>query len=307
MAGFFNDIVHAINIDLSGQFPPAATLVSNGQMLIGSTTPNAGGTNVNVGTITSPLGTLNISYSSPNITIDLAGSGTAVQRVGVDTGVNPISPVGGVINISGSTTGLQFNGVGNSANLTGTLVVANGGTGRASATAYMPLVGGTTTTAAQQSVSAGTTAGQVLAYQGASSVPTFASAILGSVTGTLPGAGFMGQNVNSTYSSVSIGTSVAQIATISITAGNWLISANIEINGGANTSMTAAISGTTASLTPIIGGGATQVPTSATIATTMTFPGLPYSTSSTVSIYLNASCGASSNTVQGILTATRIG
>ena len=56
----------------------------------------------------------------------------------------------------------------------GTAVVAGGGTGDTSFTAYAPVCGGTTTTAALQSASTGiSTSGYVLTSNGASSLPTF--------------------------------------------------------------------------------------------------------------------------------------
>jgi len=97
----------------------------------------------------------------------------------------------GVTSFSAGTTGLTPNTATTGAiTLAGTLNVANGGTGRTSATAYMPIVGGTTTTGAQQSVVAGTTNGQALLFQGASAVPTFGAINLAGgtniVTGALP-------------------------------------------------------------------------------------------------------------------------
>lgn len=71
-----------------------------------------------------------------------------------------------------------------------TIAVANGGSGRVSNTAYMPIVGGTTTTGAHQSVATGAATGQALTYQGASAVPAFAAINLAGgtniVTGALP-------------------------------------------------------------------------------------------------------------------------
>lgn len=56
------------------------------------------------------------------------------------------------------------------------MLVKQGGTGIASATAYAPIVGGTTTTGAFQSASTGfSTAGYVLTSTGSSSLPTFQS------------------------------------------------------------------------------------------------------------------------------------
>lgn len=69
--------------------------------------------------------------------------------------------------------------------LTTALTVAQGGSGRASHTAYAVLVGGTTTTAAQQSIASVGTAGQVLTSNGAGALPTMqdASGGVGGSTG----------------------------------------------------------------------------------------------------------------------------
>jgi len=58
----------------------------------------------------------------------------------------------------------------------GTLPVANGGTGATSATAYAVQCGGTTSTGAYQSVASVGTAGQVLTSNGAAALPTFQTA-----------------------------------------------------------------------------------------------------------------------------------
>jgi len=63
-----------------------------------------------------------------------------------------------------------------SAGLVNASPVANGGTGRASQTAYAVLCGGTTTTAAQQSIASVGTTGQVLTSNGAGALPTFQAA-----------------------------------------------------------------------------------------------------------------------------------
>jgi len=62
------------------------------------------------------------------------------------------------------------------AGTTGTLTVARGGTGRTSHTAYGVICGGTTTTAAQQSIASVGTSGQVLTSNGAAALPTFQDA-----------------------------------------------------------------------------------------------------------------------------------
>lgn len=123
---------------------------------------------------------------------------------------------------------------------TGTLAVDRGGSGRASATAYMPLAGGTTTTGAHQSVAAGTTTGQPLTYQGAAALPTFAALNLAGganvVTGTLPvGNGGTGQSSyvngelligNSTGNTLTKAT-LTQGSGINITNGNGSITISV--------------------------------------------------------------------------------
>jgi hypothetical protein len=60
--------------------------------------------------------------------------------------------------------------------VTGTLSVANGGTGATSQTSYAVLAGGTTSTGAYQSIASVGTSGQILTSNGASALPTFQTA-----------------------------------------------------------------------------------------------------------------------------------
>jgi hypothetical protein len=60
--------------------------------------------------------------------------------------------------------------------VTGTLPVANGGTGRTTNTAYAVICGGTTTGGVEQSIASVGTAGQVLTSNGAGALPTFQAA-----------------------------------------------------------------------------------------------------------------------------------
>ncbi len=63
-------VFFADNIDFSGGFPPSAKVVSNGQLLIGSTAlPH-----IQVGTLSSPDSSITIGYSSPNITLAVNAS-----------------------------------------------------------------------------------------------------------------------------------------------------------------------------------------------------------------------------------------
>lgn len=91
MAGFENDLMFALNADFTqadNQAPAESNgLVTNGQMWIGTTTANAGGTHINVGTITSPDASVTVGYSSPNITLQVAGgSGSGISTIAGDSG-----------------------------------------------------------------------------------------------------------------------------------------------------------------------------------------------------------------------------
>ncbi len=68
-----------------------------------------------------------------------------------------------------TTLGTIVTGVWNAS----TIATSYGGSGRTSATAYTPLIGGTTSTAAHQSMTSSSTAGQLVASGGASAVPVW--------------------------------------------------------------------------------------------------------------------------------------
>jgi len=78
-------------------------MTTNAQLWIGATAAP----HVKLGTLTSPLGTITIGYSSPNITLDLAGGSTGIDSVAVDAntapGTNPVLPtVAGLITVTGA-------------------------------------------------------------------------------------------------------------------------------------------------------------------------------------------------------------
>lgn len=79
----------------------------------------------------------------------------------------------------------------------GTAVVAGGGTGKTSTTAYAVLCGGTTTTAALQSIASVGTSGQVLTSNGAGALPTFQNPQ--TTTSWTPGVAFAGATTGITY------------------------------------------------------------------------------------------------------------
>lgn len=72
--GFMNGVLVGPNADFHTTNPFQANinngLITNGDLWIGSTALNAGGTHINVGTLTSPNGSIAIGYSSPNITLE---------------------------------------------------------------------------------------------------------------------------------------------------------------------------------------------------------------------------------------------
>jgi len=77
---------------------------------------------------------------------------------------------------TGGTSGLSFSGSGTTETLSGTLVVANGGTGNTTFTPYSVITAGTTATGAFGNVSGVGTLGQILTSQGATALPQWANA-----------------------------------------------------------------------------------------------------------------------------------
>ena len=78
-------------------------MTTNAQLWIGATAAP----HVKLGTLTSPGGTITIGYSSPNITLDLAGGTTAIDSIDVDAstppGTDPVVPtVAGLITVTGA-------------------------------------------------------------------------------------------------------------------------------------------------------------------------------------------------------------
>lgn len=150
---------------------------TNVQVLHGGTTPFMAGVNlltdvINIlpvtsggtGTATPTLtagANISITGTWPNQTIAATGVVTSITGSGGTTGLTltVTSPF--------TTPTLTLGGIAN---------VTAGGTGLASLTPYMPIVGGTTSTGNVQSVSNAASVGQVLTYQGASTVPIWTNA-----------------------------------------------------------------------------------------------------------------------------------
>jgi hypothetical protein len=106
------DLVFCHNADFSGNLNPLMLngLQLNGQLWIGATIANAGGTHINVGTLTSPLGTLSIGYSGGNITLDTMGGSSAIEKIKGNDGVSELPDGSGTFNFLTANTTVKFAG-----------------------------------------------------------------------------------------------------------------------------------------------------------------------------------------------------
>ncbi len=160
-----------------------------------STTETLGGT-----LVVSNGGTGATSFTNHGVMLGQGTSALGVTAVGTTgqvltgvTGSNPVwaSPAASSISITGDTggaltgnsftftggtTGLTFAGSGSTETLGGALVVAHGGTGNTTFTAYSVVCAGTTATGVFQNVSGVGSAGQVLTSNGAGALPTWQAA-----------------------------------------------------------------------------------------------------------------------------------
>lgn len=102
MSGFDNDVVYSNNADFSrrgsGGGSEVNGLQTDGELWIGTTSTNIGGTHIDVGVLTSPGSTVSIGYSSPNITLDVSGSFS--ETFNGNSG--SATPSSGVLNILGT-------------------------------------------------------------------------------------------------------------------------------------------------------------------------------------------------------------
>lgn len=103
MPGIYNGVLSGKNADFSQPVTFLASesngLATNGQLWIGATTLNVGGTHINVGSLTSPDSSINIGYSSPNITLRAAGSVATTYTE--DSGT--ATPAANILQIVGSS------------------------------------------------------------------------------------------------------------------------------------------------------------------------------------------------------------
>ena len=172
MAGWDNDIAYAKNADFTGS---ATVTESNGlftdkQIWVGSTVANAGGTHVNVLTLTQGPG-VSILQAATTLTIGLTGGSSAIETITPNSGISVVPDGSGNVSILGTgsittvgslnTETIQLTGLTNHAVLVG------------AGTATISKVGPTAT------------AGQVLQSAGSLSDPSFSTATYPSVaTGT---------------------------------------------------------------------------------------------------------------------------
>lgn len=163
MAGIDNDVFYGKNCDYTGVAPPQESngLVTNGQLWIGTTAVNAGGTHINVNTLTAGTG-VTITNGPGTITIGLTGGGAAVEHLTADSG--------GQLNPDGSN---NFNLLG-SGSITTIGLGSTITTQLTGLTNHAVLVGAGTTTITKVGPTA--TSGQILQSAGAAADPAFSTA-----------------------------------------------------------------------------------------------------------------------------------
>lgn len=150
---------------------------SNGLLCYRSGSTDYGVIAIKLSDLVSPTDTYIVSYDATLDKFKLVssgGSGAALTKTD-DTNVT--------LTLGGSPTTALVNATSLTVGWTGQLAVSRGGTGKASVTAYAPIVGGTTSTGALQSTASGSS-GQILQSAGNAAVPTWSTPTYPSSSGT---------------------------------------------------------------------------------------------------------------------------
>lgn len=231
----------------------------SGTSVVGTLTGNSGGAVPPTGSNINTLGTGSITIvgvpATSTLTTQLTGLTNHNMLVGAGTTtIGLIAP--------SATSGVPLISAGASADPAfGTAVVAGGGTGATSFTAYAPICGGTTTTGALQSASTGlSTTNFVLTSNGSAALPSFqvvsASGAVTTITGNSGGAQSPSSgnfNILGTGSITSVGTAATE--TIQLTG---LTNHNVLVGAGTATITNVAPSATSG--VPLISAGASADP-----------------------------------------------
>ena len=167
--------------------------------------------------------------------IDL-DTGGAISIAGTDV-LNATTLGSAVVASSLTSVGTITSGV-----WTGTdVAAADGGTGRSSHTAHAVICGGTTSTAAQQSIAGLGSSGQVLTSNGAGALPTFQASGAGVIPDSVMGGTASSHNVNTTTAFapieyVDLGTVEINVRTFDPTTeeymqGTFVVPADMDTTG----------------------------------------------------------------------------
>jgi hypothetical protein len=227
-------------------------------------------------TVNSNVGSFGSSTSIPSFTVNAKGLITAASGNVVIAPAGTLS--GTTLNSTVVSSSLTSVGTITSGTWTGTTIaIANGGTGDTSLTAYAVLCGGTTSTAAIQSIASVGTSGQVLTSNGAGALPTFQTSTGGvtSITGT----------TNEVIASASTGAVTLSLpqaiaTTSSVTFGEITIGSLGQgqiSTGGAGSPLQIAAANT---LTLVAGSGSGQIVCNANAVVPITSNGVTLGTTS---------------------------